>query len=131
MEKVWRCGQAGLIASAIEADVEHVELIVGAKDDGVVDRFFVEFTFGASGSEDELGIFEGGAIGRDGICRSMETWRLNCGCGKGERGIANELPAGIHDLLRCLKYSDGLRLKVESVDGFVRVQKVTRGCREF
>ena len=75
VEEIVGGGEAGLVAGAVEADVEHVEAAVGAEDDGVVDARLVEVALVAGGFEDEFGIFVGRAVGSDGIGRSAERRR--------------------------------------------------------
>ena len=92
-DEVVRGGEAGLVAGAVEADVEHVELVVGAEDDGVVDAALVEVAFVAGGVEDELGIFVGCAVGGERVGEG-EGWGCCCGCCDG--CSAEELAAGVH-----------------------------------
>jgi hypothetical protein len=63
VDEVGGGGEAGLVADAVEADVEHVEGSVGSEDDGVVDAALVEVAFAAGGFEDELRVFVGGTVG--------------------------------------------------------------------
>jgi hypothetical protein len=73
-----------LVASAVKADVEHVERAVGAEDDWIVNATAIEGAFFSRSCDNKFWILIWRAKWRDSIGCSSRDGRLRCarkGCG--------------------------------------------------